>query len=508
MDAHRYAWPSSKALIRDNLTNNCSGNAITRKSQVDLTNTITKAVPLHDGHTMIGAGGLFAPTIRYHNGTFFIICTNVMCEGAEFDASNFYITTDDIWAGKWSEPIEVELYGIDPSLYIDTDGRAYVQGSWRFDRTTQPTSTIKQWEIDLATGKRIGEIREIWSGFSSIYTEGPHIYLKDGWYYLLVAEGGTFEHHHLSMARSRDIWGPYESCPHNPVLTAEGKDEIVQDAGHGELFQALDGQWWAAVLGVRKNGDGTRYPLGRETFLTPVEWPVGEWPIIKHPAPGHFRRFSSTPSVKRPSSLTCQVNPRVSDCFIRHPVAEDYRWPESSQAHQSLFLRASVADLTVPIGTTTFVGKRQRLLVDSSASTELILDDTTAAQCSEKSVRAGLAIYKDDFRHVAISYDFATSRIILSVRNKSPEDKIIAELPVERHIQSIGFRFKSSLDTYLFECRKGEMKWQVVGTVDMRELTARDFTGTVAGVYACHQGETVLDREWVAFRDLQIEEYA
>lgn len=425
---------------------------------------------------MIGAGGLFAPTIRYHKGTFYIICTNVACEGADFAASNFYITTTDI-TGEWSDPIPVDLHGIDPSLYIDNDGRAYVQGSWRLPRTEQPTSTIKQWEIDLETGKRIGETREIWTGHSCIYTEGPHIYRKDGWYYLLVAEGGTFEHHHLSLARSRSIWGPYEGCPSNPVLTGEGKDELVQDAGHGELFQDADGLWWATVLGVRKYGDGTRYPLGRESFLTPVDWPAGEWPVLHHP------RETFTRGLPRPATKGSAFsnNARVADCYIRNPNLDMYSWSEDGMAVR---IQSSAEDLTVAVGTASFVGKRQRRLDGATAETKLSLADLDRT----KPARAGLAVYKDDFRHAAISFETSSSSVVLSVRNNAPADTRVAAVPVGSDVTALMFRLSSMLQRYLFEyCQVSDQSkgtWEVLGEVDTTEMTARDFTGTILGVYA------------------------
>lgn len=452
---------------------------------------------------MIGAGGLFAPTIRYHQGRFYIICTNVICEGAEFDASNFYITTDDIWGGEWSDPIQVDLHGIDPSLYIEEDGRAYVQGSWRFDTTEQPTSTIKQWEVDLATGNRLSEVQEIWPGFSRLYTEGPHIYKKDGWFYLLVAEGGTFEHHHLSMARSREIWGPYESCPHNPVLTSYGKKEVVQDAGHGELFQDAEGQWWATVLGVRKFDDGTRYPLGRESFLTPVSWPQNEWPTFEHPCPGEFTRSSVAPPTKKVVKRFGTEDLAVSDCYIRTPVLEDYEWSDqASDQSRSVALRASFTDLTVAVGTATFVGKRQRRLDGSSAVATLIIDETLAGN----RVKAGLAVYKDDFRNASISYDFETSNITLSLRNNTLDIEVLSSLSVGHSPPKISFRLKATLEAYHFAYCADGSNWEEIGSVDTREMTARDFTGTVFGIFALQEGGEDCDRKWVAINNFLIEE--
>ncbi|KAM0324931.1 hypothetical protein ACHAQA_007897 [Verticillium albo-atrum] len=465
------------------------GNAVTRKSQVDLTLTLTKAVPLDDGHTMIGAGGLFAPTIRHHNGVFYIICTNVACEGAEFAASNFYITTTDIWAGQWSDPVNVDLHGIDPSLFFDTDGRAYIQGSWRLPRTEQPNTTIKQWEIDLSTGERIGEPREIWHGHSRNYTEGPHIYKKDDWYYLLVAEGGTFEHHHLSIARARDIWGPYESCPSNPILTGKGKDELVQDVGHGELFQDADGLWWAAVLGVRKYGDGTRYPLGRESFLTAVEWPEGQWPEIQHPRE-NFRRVLPGPRAKATSFA---YGARVADCYIRSPALEDYQFGEEGQVR----VRSSATNLTVPVGTATFVGQRQRRLNGASATATVCLEGIN------HSVRTGLAVYKDDFRHAAISIE--SSLVVLTLRNNTSEDVRVARSVIDSSAKSLIFSISATPKEYEFAYRVNSGNWKVLGRIDTAEMTARDFTGTILGIFATHQGQGSEGSQWVSYTGLHID---
>lgn len=164
---------------------------------------------------------------------------------------NFYIWTDDIYSNVWSDPIFLDFHGIDPSLFFDDDGKVYFQGARELTRKSQPSCTIMQMEIDIATGKSLSPLQVIWGGFAQYDTEGPHIYKKDGYYYLLVAEGGTFENHMLSIGRSKSIWGPYESCPSNPLLTTRGTKQYIQNVGHGELFQDENGAWWAAVLAIR-----------------------------------------------------------------------------------------------------------------------------------------------------------------------------------------------------------------------------------------------------------------
>ncbi|TDZ34376.1 Non-reducing end alpha-L-arabinofuranosidase BoGH43A [Colletotrichum spinosum] len=212
------------------------GNAINRKGQLSLHDAETSVMPLDTGSIMVATAGLFAPTIRHHNGTFYIICTNATRKDDTFSLDNFYISTTDIWSGTWSDPIHFDFSGIDPSLFFDDDGRVYVQGCWMIDRLQQPSCTIKQFEIDIQFGRPLSETREIWGGFAKYDTEGPHIYKHSGYYYLLVAEGGTFEHHLLSIGRSKSIWGPYESCESNPVMTADGKpEEYIQNIGHGPV---------------------------------------------------------------------------------------------------------------------------------------------------------------------------------------------------------------------------------------------------------------------------------
>jgi beta-xylosidase len=341
------------------------GNAINRSGQLSLSKAITSAFGLDDGNTMVGTAGLWAPTIRHHRGTFYIVCTNctLNSEGDDFETANFYVTSKDIWSDSWSDPVEFEFNGIDPSIFFDDDDRAYIQGSWRLDRTKQPSCTIKQLEIDITTGNPLSETKEIWEGFAKRDSEGPHIYKKDGWYYLVIAEGGTFEYHMLSVARSKNIWGPYESYEKNPILTAYGSDELVQNTGHGELFQDGYGAWWAAVLGVRHNGGRT--PLGRETFLTPVTWPVGGWPQIGHPQLCFHR--TNSPPVK---ILTIKQLPHVDDVYIRDPIMQDYQF---SSDNSSISLRANDTDLSSPEGAVSFLGKRQRA-IDETASAVLELE--------------------------------------------------------------------------------------------------------------------------------------
>ncbi|EMC96872.1 glycoside hydrolase family 43 protein [Baudoinia panamericana UAMH 10762] len=472
------------------------GNAINRPEQVDLTNTITKAVKLHGGETMIGAGGLFAPTIRYDRGTFYIVCTNVSEEGDDFAAENFYISTTNIWKGDWSDPKPLNFKGIDPSLFIDDDGRAYIQGAWRLDRTEQPYSTIKQYEIDLHTGQQLSEPKELWQGSAQVYTEGPHLYKKDGYYYLLVAEGGTFEDHMISIARSKDILGPYENCQENPILTAAGKpDELVQDTGHGELFQDSEGQWWATVLGVRKVDD--RYPLGRESFLVPVDWPEGGWPRMPHPQ----LQFQRQACGSRAKWACLPQKLHVDDCHIRTPSMNLYR-----RQSTSVSLRPTDATLAVPVGSASFVGKRQRSINDK-ATVSLVLAEANLG----KPVVAGLAVYKDDYRSASIAVDFGKGTIILRQRRTKDAAQPPEEVDVNQTVLSDhpGDKIQLGIDScqthYTFQYREDPSSpWTVLGSVDTLDLTCRDFTGTILGVFAHNTTLQNFEGDWVTFSHLTV----
>ena len=468
-------------------THTITGSAINRPHQIDLSDATTHAFPLDTGNTMIATAGLWAPTIRHHKGRFYIVCTNCTRGGEAFLTQNFYIYTDDIWANQWSDPIFVDFKGIDPSLFFDDDDRVYFQGSWELTRERQPTCTIKQFEIDITTGRPLSEIQEIWTGAAKYDTEGPHIYRKDGFYYLIVAEGGTFEHHMLSIARSRDIWGPFESYEHNPILTSELQSGPIHHTGHGELFQDATGEWWAVVLGVR-DGKGGRCPIGRETFLTAVDWPQGSWPKIHHPE----LTFSRVSGGQQAPAL----DSRLSGCLLKQACAshEDVyiRNPDPGQfvpSHEgSIVLRSSAENLSVAHGSCAFVGRRQRE-VECNATVELLVDASNLGT----DLSAGLAVYKDCHRHAAIMFNHQDSKIWSIAVNKSRDggptiawsDRVLDASAIQLQIRADEMKYE-----FLYRTSPDQI-WTMVNSIDTLEMTARDFTGSVFGVYASGQSKGV-----------------
>ncbi|KAM7214911.1 Glycosyl hydrolase, five-bladed beta-propellor domain containing protein [Rhypophila decipiens] len=225
--------------------------------------------------------GMFAPTIRYRNGEFFVICEYLgMSEGiigVLFRSKNPYSDKD------WSDPLRFRPTKIDPDLFWDDDGKVYVA-----------TQGIILQELDLKTGKLSEPAISLWNGTGGVWPEGPHIYKKDGWYYLLIAEGGTALDHAITIARARKITGPYEPYAKNPILTNRRTNEYFQTVGHGDLFQDTNGNWWGMALATRSGPEYRNYPMGREAVLFPVTWNKGEWPILQ-PVKGQMSGWSLPP---------------------------------------------------------------------------------------------------------------------------------------------------------------------------------------------------------------------
>ncbi|AWB65555.1 glycoside hydrolase 43 family protein [Saccharobesus litoralis] len=252
--------------------------------------------------------GIYAPTLRYHDGLFYLITTCVRC------GDNFYVTAEDP-RGPWSKPIWVQGdRGIDPDLFWDDDGKVYYTGTGILDKSQAPwknANGIWTQEIDLKTGKLLGKKTQLTFGHAAQahYTEGPHIYKIDGKYLLMVAEGGTGSSHAVSVFRADKVTGPYEPFQNNPVMTHRnmGWGAFIHTTGHADLVQTQNGDWWAVML-AKRNFKG-KTMLARETYLTPVQFQKG-WPIFN---PGKARVLEIDKRPKLPWSPLAQ--PQARDEF-------------------------------------------------------------------------------------------------------------------------------------------------------------------------------------------------
>lgn len=237
------------------------GNALTRPEQI----------AEHDG---TGSSGIFAPTLRHHHGRFWLIGTNV--NDLTHGMGHFLVSAADP-AGPWSDPIQIrEAIGIDPDIAWDDEGTAHV--TWCSFNPEQ--RGILSAPVDTESGALLAPARQLWGGVGLASPEGPHLYHHDGWWYLLLAEGGTERGHAVTIARAKTIEGPYEPAPSNPILSHRSLAHPVQNTGHADLVELADGSWAAVHLGVRPRGQTPGFHVnGRETFLVGVDW-VDGWPRI------------------------------------------------------------------------------------------------------------------------------------------------------------------------------------------------------------------------------------
>ena len=279
------------------------GHALTRRSQLDLRGVADSA-------------GSWAPSLSHADGKFWLIYTNVVTTGMgrPFKDPHVFLVTADCIEGPWSEPVRLDSIGFDPSLFHDDDGRKWLCNmQWDFRPGRHRFAGIVLQEYDPSSARLIGPVHEILRK-KNILCEGPNLYKVNGYYYLMLAEGGTGWNHGIAMARARSVTGPYELDPAEAVLTTRHTpDWPLQKAGHGELVQTQAGEWWMAHLcsrplrtgaGVNAGSPdksasaaahaGDRCVLGRETALQRVVWSADGWlrlaqggvlPAVELPAP-------------------------------------------------------------------------------------------------------------------------------------------------------------------------------------------------------------------------------
>lgn len=434
------------------------GNCLTRESQVNLSKTTAW-------------GGIYAPTIRYHEGTFYMITTNVSSKG------NFIVHTDNP-AGEWSEPVYIRQGGIDPSLFFE-DGKCYL--------TTCPNNAIYIREINPKTGEILTDQKCIWGGTGGRYPEGPHIYKKDGWYYLLISEGGTEYGHNVTIARSRDIYGPYESNPSNPILTHRDKytqTSPIQGTGHADLIQAHDGSWWMVFLAFRPQID-THHLLGRETFLAPVRWDTNAWPVVN--GNGTVSLDMNVPTLQLHPFETIAERQNFGESplgpewlYLRNPVTSNYEIKPNS-------LRLKLTDVSIDdLQSPTFVGRRLQH-IDFQTTTALSLSK------SEIGDEAGLTVYMDFHSH----YDVVLKKkqggkysVVLRYRLGNLNH---IEKDIEVSANSVYLRVTGDKKLYTFSYSVDGKTFNDLGTMDVRYLsteTAGGFTGIVLGMFGVSDSKT------------------
>lgn len=270
-------------------------------------------------------------------------------------------------------------------------------------------------------------------------------------------------------------------------MTADGKDEYVQNVGHGELFQDELGSWWAAVLGVR-NEPGQ--PLGRETFLAPVDWPEGGWPRISQPAM-EFDRHSVFGTGNKHTTSRDKWH---EFCYVRNPDPSQYGL---SGGNGSLItLRAISNSLSTPTGTMSFIGKRQR----SFNSVATVTLEVPSRSDHPQDLVAGLSLYKDHLRHASIAYNSSASQIKLDIAHSAGEILQNTARKIASNVDKLGFSIVASPEKYVFFYKEGlapGSSWVEMGRVDVQALHAREFTGPIFGIFATGENRDVVFRDFV-----------
>lgn len=468
------------------------GNILDRNSQIPLEGC---------GHS----DGIYAPTIRYHEGTFYMITTNVSGGG------NFIVTAENP-EGPWSEPYYLgeEAPGIDPSLFFDEDGTCYYVGTRPNPEGVTYNGDWEIWvqKLDLKTMKLIGESTKIWKGAMRdvIWPEGPHIYKKDNWYYVMHAEGGTGPDHCIAIARSSKITGPYVGNPCNPILTHRhlGKDYGVRYVGHGDLVDTPSGKWYMVMLASRPCEGYTN--MGRETFLAEVTWEEG-WPIV-NPGIGQLEKeieIDLEPDYMEEESDTYHFYRKKLDhrlMLLRNPKENIYSLSERN-GYLRMFLNPTTL---IECDTPAYIGTRQ-CDFDYMVSTMMEFSPQNANET------AGLAIVQSNAFHVEFLYSKAEEKecnkiSLIFCRNGKQE--LLAErevvlshcifMKIVCHGQKTWYYYSS--DDVEYELLTGE--------VDIRDLSteiAGGFVGCTVGMYASSNGEknsemNYADFGWLTYKRL------
>lgn len=440
------------------------GNVLDRASQLPLGNT---------GHSR----GLFAPVIRYYDGVFYVICTNVSYGG------NFVVTAKDP-AGPWSEPHYIEgADGIDPSLFFDEDGTCYYIGTHPNPDGCRYDGDWFIWiqEFDVKTMKLVGEKKNVWNGAMRgvIWPEGPHIYHIGDYYYIMHAEGGTGPEHCVAVCRSRNIWGPYENYRKNPVLTHRhlGKAYPIQYVGHADLLQTPAGEWYMVMLAVRPLEGYTT--MGRETFLAKVIWEDG-WPVV-NPGVGmltdeveinlpQWEPHGTLPYGNKEYDFTRMQEAGVEFLQLRNPREDMCVF--TGDGLEMLLAAETLKEEASP----SYMAIRQTAH-NFSAAVNVRTKGLTDGEC------AGIALMQNNEYHLRVE---AYGREVKAVLCRKGEDTVLGVCQMQE---------MDSLDLVIrAEGLKANIlaDGQIIGEADVRELStevAGGFVGCTIGMYASANGK-------------------
>ncbi|MEK4251253.1 glycoside hydrolase family 43 protein [Paenibacillus sp. FSL W7-1287] len=453
------------------------GHAITRNEDINL-------LDLPDSY------GIWAPDISYVNGMYYIFATLRLAGSGRANIMMKSVRPE----GPYSSPVVINTMGIDPSHFVDDDGTRYmVYGS-------KGAQIVK---LNKDSTAAVEEPVHLWEGTGRIAPEGPHIIKKDGYYYIILAEGGTEYGHCITAARSKSLYGPYEASPFDPVHTQSDRQAQIQRAGHGKLVQTQHGEWWIVHLGGRPLGGGY-CTLGRETYLEPVQWTKDGWftvnegngPSLIQRAPNLNEVVYSEPELDEFAGKSLPLHWQ----FVRNPEA----------ANWSLTERPSHIRIWTSDGELDSIRARNILLRRErhhhyTASMKLEF------QPKHNGEQAGLVCYYDSRCYISLSSIYDQGLKLKLEENRAQVRSCLAVKDIV-HKGALFLKVVVNAERRMFYYSLDLIEWYEIGRVDNAlflsdegTLEKKSFTGTMVGFYALHGGSgrrIPADIDWFLYQTI------
>ena len=465
-------------------------------------------------------GGIHAPSIRYHDGLFYIVTTNVYSpvdKSKPTEMVNFILTAKNP-AGPWSDPYVIEgAPGIDPDIFFDDNGKVWFVGT--HDTGNPNKNGIGEiWiqELDLDNWKLKGQRHSIWRGAcGGCCVEGPHIYKQYGRYYLMVAEGGTSYNHAVMIASSENIEGPYDSNPKNPILTSRhlSNNNWVHSTGHADLVQLKDKRWYMVSLGIRNEMDSTSN-MGRETHLMPVVWEeawdnwvevekgrwepvIIKWPVVA-PNTGKVERNTSIPFFEKKQN----INYSFYDDFTSSKL--DLQWNFRRVPRENTYeLNSKNKTLKLNLSPESFELRSQyNLMGFRQKETEFEYSSSMNFKPKKNFSEAGLSIFSQDDNYINFTVKKHNNKTLLNLSIKPRDQKldIIKSIPL-KYNENIILKIVSKDNKYIYYYSLDDgNSFDVFTETGANLVLCKGYIGTNLGLYASSNGyktKEYAEFEWV-----------